>query len=86
MSNIVEFTGEYYTRQKRAAEFVDNISINYVEFMEAQGFDIYDTQFVYDMAWVVKFTEALVDNQLGLANRLSKLMTNLKSGESGSKE
>ena len=86
MSNIIEFTGEYYTRQKRSQEFVDSISLNYVEFAEQEGFDIYDQQFVYDMAWIVKFTEVLVDNQLGLANRLSTLMTNLKSGKSGSKE
>jgi hypothetical protein len=86
MSNVIEFTGEYYTRQKKSQEFVDNIALNYVEYMEAEGFDIYDPQFVYDMAWIVKFTEVLVDNQLGLANRLSTLMTQLKSGESGSKE
>ena len=86
MSNVLEFTGEYYTRQKRSQEFVDNIALNYVEFAQEQGFDIYDQQFVYDMAWIVKFTEVLVDNQLGLANRLSTLMTSLKSGKSGSKE
>ena len=86
MSNIIEFTGGYYTRQKRSQEFVDSIALNYVEFAEQEGFDIYDQQFVYDMAWIVKFTEVLVDNQLGLANRLSTLMTNLKSGKSGSKE
>ena len=86
MSNVLEFTGEYYTRQKRSQEFVDNIALNYVEYAQEQGFDIYDQQFVYDMAWIVKFTEFLVDNQLGLANRLSTLMTNLKSGKSGSKE
>jgi hypothetical protein len=86
MSNIIEFTGEYYTRQKRSQEFVDSIALNYVEFAEQEGFDIYDQQFVYDMAWIVKFTEVLVDNQLGFANRLSTLMTNLKSGKSGSKE
>ena len=86
MSNVLEFTGEYYTRQNRSQEFVGNIALNYVEFAQEQGFDIYDQQFVYDMAWIVKFTEVLVDNQLGLANRLSTLMTNLKSGKSGSKE
>ena len=86
MSNIIEFTGEYYTRQKRSQEFVDSIALNYVEYAEQEGFNIYDQQFVYDMAWIVKFTEVLVDNQLGLANRLSTLMTNLKSGNSGSKE
>ena len=86
MSNVIEFTGEYYTRQKKSQDFVDKIALNYVEYMEAEGFDIYDHQFVYDMAWIVKFTEVLVDNQLGLANRLSTLMTNLKSGKSGSKD
>jgi hypothetical protein len=86
MDNVVEFTGEYYTRQKKSQEIVDSIALNYVDYAEEQGFNIYDAQFVYDMAWIVKFTEALVDNQLGLANKLSKLMTNLKSGENGSKK
>jgi hypothetical protein len=86
MDNIVEFTGEYYTRQKKSQKIVEGIALNYVDYAEEQGFNVYDAQFIYDMAWVVKFTEALVDNQLGLANRLSKLMTNLKSRESGSKK
>jgi len=84
--NVIEFPGEYYTRQKRSQEIVENMALNYVNFAEEQGFNVYDAQFIYDMAWVIKFTEVLVDNQLGLANRLSRIMTNLKSGDSGSKE
>ena len=48
--------------------------------------DVQNQQFMYDMAWVMKFTEVLVDNQLGVANRLSKYMESLKAGESGSKK
>jgi hypothetical protein len=86
MDNIVEFPGEYYTRQKRSQKLVEDIALNYINYAEAEGLDIYDQQFIYDMAWIIKFTEVLVDNQLGLANRLSTIMTNLKSGKSGSKK
>ena len=48
--------------------------------------DVQNQQFMYDMAWVMKFTEVLVDNQLGVANRLAKYMESLKAGESGSKK
>jgi hypothetical protein len=34
----------------------------------------------------MKFTEVLIDNQLGVANRLSKFMENIKASESGSKK
>ena len=87
MDNILEFTGEYYTRQKRSQEFADQLALQFVEY--AQNYldiDVHNQQFMYDMAWVMKFTEVLVDNQLGVANRLSKFMENLKASESGSKK
>lgn len=87
MSNVIEFTGEYYTRQKRSQEFADQLALQFVEYaQEHLDMDVHNQQFMYDMAWVMKFTEVLVDNQLGVANRLSKYMESLKAGESGSKK
>ena len=40
--------------------------------------DTNDQQFVYDFAWVVKFLGVLVDNDLGVANPLSKRMETMK--------
>ena len=87
MDNILEFTGEYYTRQKRSQEFADQLALQFVEYAQDHlDIDVHNQQFMYDMAWVMKFTEVLVDNQLGVANRLSKFMENLKASESGSKK
>jgi len=46
--------------------------------------NIQDQRFIYDMAWVVKFLEVLLDNQYGVSNRLSVLMENLRNGENRS--
>ncbi len=87
MGKVIEFTGEYYTRIKRSKKLGDILALELVTSMqEKHGIDIANEQFVYDMAWVVKFLEVLVDNQYGVANRLSKLMENLKASESGSKK
>ncbi len=87
MDNIIEFTGEYYTRQKRSQEFADQLALQFVEYAQDHlDIDVHNQQFMYDMAWVMKFTEVLIDNQLGVANRLSKFMENLKASESGSKK
>ena len=87
MNNVLEFTGEYYTRQKRSQEFADQLALQFVEYAQNHlDIDVHSQQFMYDMAWVMKFTEVLVDNQLGVANRLSKFMENLKASESGSKK
>ncbi len=87
MDNIIEFTGEYYTRQKRSQEFADQLALQFVEYAQDHlDIDVHNQQFMYDMAWVMKFTEVLIDNQLGVANRLSKFMENIKASESGSKK
>jgi len=87
MDNILEFTGEYYTRQKRSQEFADQLALQFVEYAQDHlDIDVHNQQFMYDMAWVMKFTEVLIDNQLGVANRLSKFMENIKASESGSKK
>ena len=87
MDNIIEFTGEYYTRQKRSQEFADQLALQFVEYAQDHlDIDVQNQQFMYDMACVMKFTEVLIDNQLGVANRLSKFMENIKASESGSKK
>ena len=87
MNNVLEFTGEYYTRQKRSQEFADQLALQFVEYAQNHlDIDVHSQQFMYDMAWVMKFTEVLVDNQRGVANRLSKFMENLKASESGNKK
>ena len=87
MGDVIEFTGEYYTRQKRSRSLVDELALELVESMQNNhGMDIQNPQFIYDMAWVVKFLEVLVDNQYGVSNRLAKFMENMKKSESRSKE
>ena len=87
MGDVIEFTGEYYTRQKRSKLLADALMLELVESMQNNhDMDIQSAQFIYDMAWVVKFMEVLIDNQYGVANRLAKFMENMKNSESRSKE
>ena len=87
MGDVIEFTGEYYTRQKRSKLLADALMLELVESMQNNhDMDIQSAQFIYDMAWVVKFMEVLIDNQYGVANRLAKFMENMKKSESRSKE
>jgi len=83
MGDVVEFTGEYYTRVQRSKLLADILALELVESMtNNHNIDITEQQFVYDMAWVVKFMEVLLDNHFGVSNRLSVLMEQLKKGES----
>ena len=85
MSNVVEFTGEYYTRTKRSKALADILALELVDSMQNNhGMNIQDQRFIYDMAWVVKFLEVLLDNQYGVSNRLSVLMENLRKSENRS--
>ena len=87
MGDLLEFTGEYYTQVKRSKALADTLALDLVISMQDQhNLDISDQQFVYDMAWVVKFLEVLLDNQFGVSNRLATLMESMRSGESRSKE
>ncbi len=87
MGDVLEFTGEYYTRQKRSKLLADVLALELVESMQNNhDMDIQGAQFIYDMAWVMKFLEVLIDNQYGVSNRLAKFMENMKKSESRSKE
>lgn len=76
MSNILEFTGEYHTRVKKAKRLTDSLSVELCQHATEMGIDTSNPQFVYDFAWIVKFIEVMVDNDMGVANKLAKLMEN----------
>ena len=76
-NNVVEFTGEYYTKIKRSQELNEELSLLLIEEFEKLGIDTQDNQFLFDMAWVVKFLQVTLDNQLGIANDLGRLMQNI---------
>jgi len=42
--------------------------------LQRLGINTDDQQFVFDMAWVVKFLQVTLDNQYGIANDLGRLM------------
>ena len=74
MKNVLEFTGEYYTRQKRSKELNEELSVMLITELQKLGFNTNDPQFVMDMAWVVKFLQVTLDNHFGIANDLGRLM------------
>ena len=73
-NNILEFTGEYYTRQKRSKELNEELSVQLITELQKLGINTDDPQFLFDMAWVVKFLQVTLDNQYGIANDLGRLM------------
>ena len=72
--NILEFTGEYYTRQKRSKALNEALSVMLITELQKLGINTNDPQFVFDMAWVDKFLQVTLDNQYGIANDLGRLM------------
>lgn len=78
MGDLVEFTGEYYSKTKRAKAYSEELAVALAAHAKELGIDTNDAQFVYDFAWIVKFIEVMVDNDQGVVNRLSKMMENLK--------
>tara|TARA_Y100001938_G_scaffold150213_1_gene240124 strand:- start:5158 stop:5421 length:264 start_codon:yes stop_codon:yes gene_type:complete len=72
--NVLEFTGEYYTRQKRCKELNEELSVMLITEMQKLGINTNDPQFQFDMAWVIKFLQVALDNQHGIANDLGRLM------------
>ena len=72
--NVLEFTGEYYTRQKRCKELNEELSVMLITEMQKLGINTNDPQFQFDMAWGIKFLQVALDNQHGIANDLGRLM------------
>lgn len=79
MGDLIEFTGEYYSRVKKSEEFAKTLSVQLAQHAAELGIDTSDAQFVYDFAWIIKFIEVMVDNDLGVANQLAKLMENART-------
>ena len=80
-NNILEFTGEYYTRQKRSKELNEELSVQLITELQKLGVNTNDTQFVFDMAWVVKFLQVTLDNHFGIANDLGRLMKQITKND-----
>ena len=80
-NNILEFTGEYYTRQKRSKELNEELSVQLITELQKLGINTDDPQFLFDMAWVVKFLQVTLDNQYGIANDLGRLMKQITQQE-----
>ena len=81
MKNVLEFTGEYYTRQKRSKELNEELSVELITELQKLGVNTNDPQFVFDMAWVVKFLQVTLDNHFGIANDLGRLMKQITNDE-----
>ena len=81
MKNVLEFTGEYYTRQKRSKEVNEELSVQLITELQKLGVNTNDPQFVFDMAWVVKFLQVTLDNHFGIANDLGRLMKQITQQE-----
>ena len=75
--NVVEFTGEYYTTVKRSREINEELSVLLILELQKLGINTDDPQCILDLAWVVKFLQVTLDNQLGIANDLGRLMQNI---------
>ena len=80
-NNILEFTGEYHTRQKRSKELNEELSVQLISELQKLGVNTNDPQFVFDMAWVVKFLQVTLDNHFGIANDLGRLMKQITQQE-----
>ena len=81
MKNVLEFTGEYYTRQKRSKELNEELSVQLITQLQKLGVNTNDPQFVFDMAWVVKFLQVTLDNHFGIANDLGRLMKQITKND-----
>ena len=81
MGKVIEFTGEYYTRQKRSKELNEELSVQLITEMQKLGINTDDPQFLFDMAWVVKFLQVTLDNHFGIANDLGRLMKQITQQE-----
>ena len=79
--NILEFTGEYYTRQKRSKELNEELSVQLITELQKLGINTNDPQFLFDMAWVVKFLQVTLDNHFGIANDLGRLMKQITKND-----
>ena len=73
MGDIIPFTGEFYTRARKADDICEELTAELVELMKSKyGFDVGSDEFLVNIAWLIKFIKVAVDDELGLANELSR--------------
>ena len=73
MGKVIPFTGEYYTRSRKADDICEELACALVEKMQTEyQFDTSKPEFLINMAWLIKFLKVVVDDELGLANDLSR--------------
>ena len=73
MGDVVAFTGEIYTRARKADDICEELTCDLVSSMSTKyGFKIDDPNFLTNIAWLIKFMKVVVDDELGLANELSR--------------
>jgi hypothetical protein len=80
MGIILDFPKQK-TRAQKSKELRDQISLELVYILENNGIKSNSTEFVYNMAWVVKFIEVLIDAEMGIPNDLSKHIQQFKPQE-----
>ena len=68
MDNVVEFP-----RKKKAEEITEKLTTSLLLEANKLGLDTKNQDFVFDMAWTMKFIKAAVDNQCNIANDLCRL-------------
>ena len=69
------------TRAQQSKELRDKISLDLVYVLESYGIKTSSSEFVYNMAWVVKFIEVLIDSEMGIPNDLSRHIQQFKPQE-----
>ena len=70
--NVIPFPKPYLTTKDKSDIIVNDLSLKLLDLLEANGINTKSQDFVFDMAWVVKFLEVTVDNSFGVENPLSK--------------
>jgi hypothetical protein len=71
MGKVIPFPKQP-TQRERAQDLSNDISLDIINLLEGYNINTASDSFCYDMAWVVKFIEVMVDNQFGLENDLAK--------------
>ena len=62
-----------FPRMKKADELSNKLTAALISEAKRLGLDTMNEDFVFDMAWTMKFIKAAVDNQCNIANDLCRL-------------
>ncbi len=69
---VIPFPKVFMTTKNRSDILVNDISLELLQLLEEYNINTTSEDFIFDMAWVVKFIEVMIDNSLGVHNPLSK--------------